>query len=94
MPERLSNPVQATAEYIQAEKERADRWVAACGGTEAPFAHNGEWYLYVWNPAREEHGYLHLGTDRVISEAPWDDFDRKRNYRGPECMFDHPELFS
>lgn len=68
MKERTSVRVEPTAEYAQAVAENADRWVAACGGTEVPFAHNGAEWLYVWNPSTGEHGYLNLGTDIVEKE--------------------------
>jgi len=60
-----------STEYLTAVKENADRWVAACGGSEEPFTHNGVRWLYVYNPRREEHGYLNMGTDIVQPEAPW-----------------------
>ena len=65
MKERISVRVQTTAEYDLALATKADRWVAACGGHEKPFTHNGTEWLYVWNPSTGEHGYLNLGTDIV-----------------------------
>ena len=70
--ERVSSRVEFTPEYEQALAERADRWVAACGGAEVPFEHQGGSFLYVWNPATGEHGYLNLGTDIVSPNAPWE----------------------
>jgi hypothetical protein len=44
--------------------QEPDLWLVAGGGSETPFTgRDGRRYLYVWNPAREEHGYLDLGTD-------------------------------
>ncbi len=63
--ERFSNRVQVTAEYAAAELAKADRWVAACGGSEVPFTHNGKTFLYVFNFATGEHGFLNMGTDIV-----------------------------
>ncbi len=60
-----------TAEYINACESKADRWVAACGGHETPFFHNRTRWLYVYNPAKDEHGYLNLLTDIVQENAPW-----------------------
>lgn len=58
--------------YEQAMAARADRWVVACGGTETPTrARNGREYLYVYNPARHEHGWLDLGTDIITHEDPY-----------------------
>lgn len=65
MKERTSVRVQPTAEYAQAQAAKADRWVAACGGHEEPFMHDGVEWLYVWNPNTGDHGYLNLGTDIV-----------------------------
>jgi hypothetical protein len=55
----------ATAEYKLAVAQRADRWVAGCGGNEIPFTYNGRRWLYVFNPATCRHGYLDLDTDIV-----------------------------
>jgi hypothetical protein len=56
--------------YNRAYHDRADAWVPGGGGTETPFTHNGTRWLYVWNHARMEHGYLNLDTDIV-----YDDYD-------------------
>jgi len=42
-------------------------WQTGCTGNEVPFLHNGEQWLYVWNPALKKHGYLHLPTDTVYA---------------------------
>ena len=68
MKEQFSNRVALTDEYREAVATNADRWVAACGGDEQPFSHNGTEYLYVFNPKRGEHGYLNQGTDIVEEE--------------------------
>ena len=52
-------------EYNRAVAEGADRWVPACGGTEVPFTVDGTRYLYVYNPAIGESGYLNLDTDVI-----------------------------
>ena len=72
MAERFSRRVKTTAEYDRAVEEKADRWVAACGGVEEPFVHQTRTYLYVFNPASGEHGYLDIGTDIVHNTAPWE----------------------
>lgn len=55
----------AAAEYWQAVDNREDRWVVAGAGSETPFLHDRTPWLYVFNPAREEHGYVNLLTDVV-----------------------------
>lgn len=70
MAERTSIRVNTTPEYAAAALARADRWVAACGGLEVPFTHQGTRYLYVWNPRQNTHGYLNLDTDIVEEEDP------------------------
>lgn len=72
MSERFSSRVTPTQEYDEAVEARADRWVAACGGLEEPFEHQGTRWLYVWNPATGEHGHLNLDTDLVQENAPWE----------------------
>ena len=69
--ERFSSRVQTTPEYDLAVAERADRWVAACGGIEEPFKHEGVRWLYVWNAATGEHAYLNLDTDLIDLDPPW-----------------------
>lgn len=69
--ERTTSRRKETAEFAEAEKNVRDTWVAACGGNEEVFTHQGKRYLYVWNPAKQEHGYLNLETDTVSEEAPW-----------------------
>ena len=56
------------AEYERALYEMADRWVPACGGVEV--VENG--YLYVYNPGRDEHGWLNVATDIVQEESPYE----------------------
>jgi len=63
--ERFSTRIKVTPEYAAAVEANADRWVPACGGLEVPFTRNGAEWLYVYNPRRDEHGYLNLGTDIV-----------------------------
>ena len=69
--ERTTTKQQPSPEYLQAVEGGADAWVPACGGYETPFLHNGTQWLYVFNPAREEHGYLNMGTDIVQENPPW-----------------------
>jgi hypothetical protein len=59
------------AEYDEAVSNRSDRWVAACNGLELPTLFEGTRWLYVFNPARGEHGYLNLDTDLVQAECPF-----------------------
>lgn len=62
-----------TETYQRAETMKADLWIPACGGTETPAkARDGRTYLYCWNAAREQHGWLDLGTDIVTLEDPND----------------------
>jgi hypothetical protein len=56
---------QGHGEYWKAVENREDRWVVACGGSETPFLYDRTPWLYVFNPARHEHGYLNLLTDVV-----------------------------
>ena len=58
---RCANVADHTTALIRNE----DRWVYACGGTELPFLYEGTRWVYVWNPAQQEHGYLNLDTDVV-----------------------------
>lgn len=37
----------------------------ACGGLEVPFTYQGTRWLYVWDSATREHGYLNLDTDII-----------------------------
>jgi hypothetical protein len=60
-----------TETYRRAETMQADLWVPACGGAETPAkARDGRTYLYVWNPARCQHGWLDMGTDIVTFDNP------------------------
>jgi hypothetical protein len=56
----------AIQEYQNAEREKLDRWVPACGGLETPFKKNGRTWLYVFNPGQGCHGYLDMGQDVVF----------------------------
>lgn len=47
--------------YRIAEAEDADRWVPANGGTETPFTFQRRVYLYVYNHATGQHGWLGPG---------------------------------
>ena len=69
---RMNLHTRFSTEYAIAMAEKADRWVAACGGNEIPFTHEGTEWLYVYNCRTNEHGYLNLGTDIVQEHAPWD----------------------
>ena len=46
-----------------------DNWYPACSGLEKPFTVNGVRWLYVWNPAKQVHGYLNLDTDIVETDV-------------------------
>jgi hypothetical protein len=72
MKERFSVRVKETPEYAAAVAAEADTWVPACGGHEEPFLHNGKEWLYVFNPATGDHGYLEMGADIV-----WEDYHGK-----------------
>lgn len=67
---RFNLTEKAEAEYAAAVGARADRWVPGCGGKETPFVKGGRRWLYVFNPKREEHGYLDLDTDVVLGSLP------------------------
>lgn len=56
------------AEYWQAVEQKLDKWVPACAGTETPFQHERNEWLYVFNPASQKHGYLNLRTDIVTDD--------------------------
>lgn len=71
MERKTSKSGPTTPEYSEAVATKADKWVAACGGQEIEFVHRGIPWLYVYNPARNEHGYLNMETDIVQPEAPW-----------------------
>jgi len=70
--ERTSGDAKFAEEYRNAVANDADAWIAACGGLETPFSHCGVDWLYVYNPARDEHGYLNMSTDIVQEKSPWD----------------------
>lgn len=57
----------AEEEYNAAVATQADTWVAACGGTEVPCGG----YLYVFNPATRETGWLNIDSDIVEMENPF-----------------------
>ena len=65
------------SEYWEAIEQRLDKWVVACAGTETPFRHGRNRWLYLYNPATGKHGYLNLDTDvveddyRLESESPF-----------------------
>ena len=59
----------ATTEYATAFAAHSDHWVPAHNGKEEPYrTRHGRRVLYVYNHARQEHGYLDLGTDIVERE--------------------------
>ena len=63
----------AVAEAVEAVRVAADKWVAGCGGYERP-AYSSDrraWFLYVFNPAKSEHGWLNLDTDIVEMSNPY-----------------------
>ena len=58
----------STSLYWRAVEDEADTWVPACGGTEEPFNYFGVRWLYVFNPATQQHGYMNLDTDAVHTD--------------------------
>lgn len=63
----------ALDEYFDAQHDLSDRWVAANGGNELPTwcGDRRAWFLYVYNPAQNNHGWLNLDTDIVETESPF-----------------------
>jgi len=62
----------AIVEYKLAARLTADTWVPACGGLEIPAkSRNGSTYLYVYNHATEQHGWLNMETDVVETDNPF-----------------------
>ena len=60
-----------TPEFYSAVMNGIDNWVPACGGNEVwTLAQNGRSYLYVYNPATREHGWLD-DSDIVNPENPY-----------------------
>jgi predicted flavoprotein YhiN len=58
-------------EYHTARVSRADRWVIACGGTEQPTRYSdGRWYVYVYNFATGQNGFLGMDDDIVRDTHP------------------------
>jgi len=46
----------------------AGSWVAACGGTEQPFALRGKKFLYMWNYVTKTHGYYCITDDVFVKQ--------------------------
>ncbi len=69
---------QTVAEMLDAAEARtlnSARWVAACGGTEAPMTVNGTRVLYCWNSLsgrHSRHAYINLDTDIEMTDAEFD----------------------
>ena len=59
--------MEPTAEFKRAAELRPDTWVPACGGHEEPAGG----YLYVFNHATLQHGWLNLATDIVQFDSPF-----------------------
>jgi len=58
-----------TSEFYFARISNANRWVPACGGTETPFkSRSGITLLYCWNPATNQHAYLNVDTDIILTD--------------------------
>ena len=68
-------PVQ---EYREALAAKADKWVHACGGRERPELIRGVSWLYVWNPAKELHGWLNIHTDIVHNVHPNETMEERK----------------
>lgn len=64
-PNLTPEQIESVTQYRTAEILESDEWVPAGGGLETPFIHNGTPWLYVFNWATQEHGYLNLHTDIV-----------------------------
>ena len=63
-----------TQEYFDAARDRADRWVPACGGAEKPMLDRaGRKVLYCYNHATGEHRYIDLTNDMALAA----DYDPK-----------------
>lgn len=59
-------------EYWRAVEGCYDVWVTGCEGKEIPTrSRDGRTFLYMFNPARREHGWLNLETDIMESESPY-----------------------
>lgn len=59
-------------EYREAVDAMADRWVPACGGLEEPtLSRAGRRYLYVFNPATNEHAWADVETALLVFEDPY-----------------------
>lgn len=73
--ERRQNAVTTAADaarkridYHCAVALRVDNWLPACNGTETPFiARSGKRMMYCWNPATDQHAYLDLNCDMILS---------------------------
>jgi hypothetical protein len=69
--EKTTTQTEAQVEYVEAQMAKADKWVAACGGNETwTTARNGRRYLYVFNPATGQHGWLNQ-SDVVEMDCPY-----------------------
>jgi hypothetical protein len=60
-----------TMTYDEAIDQNADVWVPGCGGIEVPQVTREGTFLYVYNPFRDEHGWLNCETDIVQLESPY-----------------------
>lgn len=60
--------VAAVEDFDDAILNNRDCWAVACGGTEVPGISRGRWYLYVYNPALQQHAYLDIATDTVYTD--------------------------
>jgi hypothetical protein len=60
-----------TGEFFDATINGRDQWVPGSGGNETwTLARNGRSYLYCYNPATQEHGWLNQ-SDIVEMESPY-----------------------
>ena len=61
--------MQNSIEWAMAVAGNADRWVPACQGTEVPFtSRSGTRMLYCFNPRQQQHAYVNVNTDVVMTE--------------------------
>jgi len=64
-PNLTPEQIEGVTQYRVAKIFESNDWVPACGGLETPFTYNNTRWLYVFNWATQERGYLNLDTDIV-----------------------------
>ena len=48
-------------------------WQIACGGNEAPFIMNSQWYIYVLNVEEKQYYYYSFKEDMFLTEKEFQD---------------------